>query len=109
MRAGSLAVTFYDEFGTKLVNADTIELGRIVALHQGRTVLGLRIHELHLRPGRYIVGLWLAEATGSVHDHVPTALQLEVTALQESVLGASTPGLVSCHFDVREIGAEVVA
>ncbi len=102
-RVGSLAVTLYDEQGTRLVNADTVELGRIIRLSHGQTTLSLRIQTLHLRPGRYVVGFWLAEVSGEVYDHLPSALLLDVADLQPVGFGGHTLGLVNCEFSVREV------
>jgi len=102
-RVGSLAVTLYDEQGTRLVNADTVELGRNVGLSHGQTTLSLRIQALHLRPGRYVVGFWLAEVNGEVYDQLPSALFLEVADLQPGGFGGRTLGLVNCEFSVREL------
>ena len=57
----SVAVTIFDQYGTKLVNADSVSLGRSVELKQGRNHFTFRIDRLHLNPGVYIVGLWMAK------------------------------------------------
>src|SRR5262249_998833 len=90
-RVGSVAVTVYDEHGTVLVNADSIELGVGADLRVGSTFLALQIEALHLKPGTYVVGLWLAEATHQpVYDHVRAACPLEVLDLQNAGLGSHT-------------------
>src|SRR5437773_3742016 len=57
---GSIGVTLFSLSGTKLVNADTIALGRVIALRKGRNIVRIRIEKLYLNPGVYVVGLWLA-------------------------------------------------
>jgi lipopolysaccharide transport system ATP-binding protein len=107
-RLDSLAVTFYDESGTKLVNADTAELGSSLQLQQGRNTLSLRIKELHLRPGNYFVGLWAADSTCKPYDHVPRALFVEVVDVRPRGFGRRTEGLVNCEFEVRDVTTGVV-
>jgi ABC-type polysaccharide/polyol phosphate transport system ATPase subunit len=102
-RASSLAITLYDQNGTKLVNADTIEIGHHVQLRRGQTVVSCRIAALHLRPGIYVVGLWLADGPGHVYDHIPAALLLDVADVQTHAFGGRGPGVVTCQFDVREV------
>jgi lipopolysaccharide transport system ATP-binding protein len=78
----SLAVTLYDVHGTKLVNADTISLGRTLRLDAGEHRFALRIPELHLNPGVYVLGLWAAGPLEAILDYVPAAFELEVIARQ---------------------------
>ena len=108
-RASSLAVTLYDQNGTKLVNADTIEIGHHVQLRHGRTVVSCRITALHLRPGIYVVGLWLADDPGRVYDHLPAAMLLDVADVQTHTFGGRGPGVVTCQFDVREVNPSVTS
>ena len=76
----SLAVTLYDVHGTKLVNADTIALGRTLRLEAGEHRFTLRIPALHLNPGVYVLGLWVAGPLEAILDHVPGAFEVEVIA-----------------------------
>lgn len=108
-RVSSLALTISDQHGTKLVNADSVALGRSLQLQQGQTVVSLRIEALHLRPGTYVVGFWLAEATHKVYDFLPAALLLEVADLQQTGFGGRTPGVVNCEFSVNELSTSVSA
>ena len=57
----SLSVFLLEQYGTKVLNADTLHLDRTVSLRQGRNRLRLRIASIHLLPGTYRVGLWLAD------------------------------------------------
>ena len=108
-RVGSVAVTVYDEQGTVLVNADSIELGVSANLSRGSTFLVLRIEALHLKPGTYVIGLWLAEATHEpVYDHVRAACPLEVVDLQASGLGSHTTGVVSTRFSWNQMDRESI-
>jgi len=99
-----LGVTLYDRNGTKLVNADILSLGRVVALRPGHNRIRLRIEALHLNPGTYVLGLWLADSGGTVLDYSDSALELEVVDLEREGFGARpvSDGAVECRFTVAE-------
>jgi hypothetical protein len=100
----SLAVTLYDTLGTKLVNADTIALGHTLRLEPGEHHVTLRIPELHLNPGVYIMGFWLAGPLATVYDFVPTGFELEVVPQPSPGLGRAPgdDGLVTCRLELLE-------
>lgn len=101
---GSIAVTLYDQYGTKLVNADTLSLGRSVTLQKGRNVVRLRLKELHLKPGIYVLGLWLANPLGGIFDYIESAFKIEVIDLESEGFGikVGADGVVTCQFDILE-------
>jgi ABC-type polysaccharide/polyol phosphate transport system ATPase subunit len=104
-RVGSLAVTVNDEHGTVLVNADSVELGVSADLRLGSTLFEVQIEALHLKPGTYVIGLWLAEATHEpVYDYIRAACPLEVIDLQDTGLGSRTIGVVSTRFSWNALG-----
>ncbi len=100
----SLAVTLYDLRGTKLVNADTIALGRTLRLDPGEHEITVRIPELHLNPGVYVMGFWLAGPFAAVLDYVPAGFELEVVALQAPGLGRrpADDGVVTCGLEILD-------
>lgn len=101
---GSIAITIYDKYGTKLINADTIALGKTVELCEGRNVIGFSIKNLHLTPGAYVLGWWLGDLIGSEFDYVDSAVNLEVIDLEAEGLGIrpEADGAVTCSFEVSE-------
>lgn len=100
---GSMAVTFYDEHGTKLVNCDTVTLGLPVQLRPGSNEFTIRIAELHLNPGIYTVGLWLANLQYSVLDRKDSAARFEVldSPWTAGNVRPKFDGLVSCTFELQ--------
>jgi lipopolysaccharide transport system ATP-binding protein len=102
---GSLAVTFYTLDGIKLVNADTVSQGKLVELREGRNDVRLRIKKLHLKPGNYLLGLYLARPLGVVLDHLQPAFEITVVDLDTNKLGRRPvyDGCVSCEFEVLEV------
>jgi lipopolysaccharide transport system ATP-binding protein len=79
----SLGLTVTSESGLLLVNVDSAVSGDAVALDAGRTTVLLSIPALHLAPGRYRVGLRLADpvttrvGSGAI-DLVDPAFHLEL-------------------------------
>ena len=77
------------------------------SLRQGRNVLKLRIASIHLLPGTYRVGLWVADpvhaqsVTGA-YDYVESAFEIEVVRRGVGV-PAGSGAVVTCDFDVEEV------
>lgn len=98
---GSLAVTIYNSLGVKLVNADIASLGQIVTLKAGQNIFKLRIEELHLNPGIYVVGFWLADTrSNNVLDFIEPTFDIEVVDSAKEGYGAKRTfdGAVTCKF-----------
>jgi ABC-type polysaccharide/polyol phosphate transport system ATPase subunit len=104
---GSVAVSIYSRSGTKLINADTLSLGRAVKLSHNRTVVTLRIEKLYLNPDTYVVGLWLANPVEADYadqcfDYVEAAFSIEVVSPGSRGLGVrpSSDGAVMSPFQI---------
>lgn len=105
MEVESLGVTLYDTEGRKLVNADTSQLTEQLWLTAGTNRLELKIGSLHLNPGVYTLGLWLANHSGSVFDDIPSAVEIEVVGTPgQNRHQRRSDALVPCHFEVRRVG-----
>ncbi|MFL6514010.1 MAG: polysaccharide ABC transporter ATP-binding protein [Chthoniobacterales bacterium] len=102
---GSVAATFYTADGTKLVNADTIALGRVIRLNGGMSEVQLTIKQLHLNPGSFILGLYLADPQGAVFDHIESAFEISVADVERNKLGQRPvqDGTVFCDFEFVEL------
>jgi lipopolysaccharide transport system ATP-binding protein len=100
---GSLAITLYDMSGFKLVNADTISLGCTLALEKGLNVVTIKIKNLHLKAGTYLLGLWLADPLRGPFDYMDSAGKVEVLEINSANLGrrAKGDGVVTCDFEVE--------
>lgn len=98
----SVAASLYSQSGLRLVNADTLALGRPVELRRGRNIVHLRINALYLKPGSYVLGWWVGDALGRVFDHVETGLQVSVLGEATSGFGVRprADGVVVCPFEV---------
>ncbi len=101
----SMAISFYDRYGSQLVNADIVALGEQIILTTGMNEISLKIEELHLKPGIYTIGLWLANPPYQAFDHYEQALRLEVVDSEQQKFGIRPPkdGSVTCAFSVEQI------
>jgi lipopolysaccharide transport system ATP-binding protein len=99
---GSVAVMISDQLGTKLVNADSIKLGKGIQVARGQTEVTIEIRALHLTPGTYALGWWVADPLGAVHDFVERAMHIEVVDVVDVGLGIrpQSDGAVTADFDV---------
>lgn len=102
---GSIAVTIYDKYGTKLINADTISYGETVDLHTGTNIVRLEVDGLYLNPEIYTLGWWLGDHLGNAFDYVEAALNLEVVEFASNRLGTRprTDGSVPCDFTIATL------
>jgi lipopolysaccharide transport system ATP-binding protein len=112
MAIGSIAVTLYSPAGVKLINADTIALGKTINLRKGNNAVKLRIEKLPLNPGTYIVGVWIANPihanrTGGEFDQIQSAFEVEIVEAGSQLLGKrpDSDGFVTCPFEVLEVCA----
>jgi lipopolysaccharide transport system ATP-binding protein len=97
----SLAVTVYDRYDIKLVNADSLSLGQPVELRRGLNEVSVRIRSLHIMPGTYNIGLWLANPP-VVFDHLNAAFTVEshMAGLGHFGRRPAQDGLVTCDFSL---------
>jgi lipopolysaccharide transport system ATP-binding protein len=103
----SVAVVISSQIGTILVNADTISIGQQIDLEKGMNIVNLTIEQLYLKPGIYVLGLWM-DKTGNnsgcdALDYIETAFELEVVSREASGFGWETMGAVVCNFKVLKL------
>lgn len=95
---GSLGISLHDQQGTRLVSADSMSLGIVTELTEGRHRFRLRIEALHLNPGVYYATIWVSGARGRrVFDRIESAFALQVVERQ-SLRGQKGP--TTCQFRV---------
>jgi lipopolysaccharide transport system ATP-binding protein len=95
------AVTIYDQNGFRVIDTNTAQKGKYVSLKSGQKArVSLLLHDVLLRPGRYLVGLWLGRHGMETTDHVEHAARLTVMELEdESEHPIVYPGVYLCRFD----------
>jgi len=99
---GSVSATICDPHGTRLINADTLSFGTSVRLIEGSNFLRLTLDRLHLNPGIYTLGLWIADPIAGPFDYIEAAGRIEVSKPPHNGIG-QTPddeGLVPCSFQL---------
>ena len=105
---GSLALFLSSQLGTKLVNVNTITRGHVVELRKGYNQIRVRLDEVHLNPGIYRVGLWLADPissrTNSAYDYVESAFEMEVVKSPLDTFVIDPHGFIPCRFNVEVVG-----
>lgn len=103
----NLSVSIWNQSGTKLINADTTTLERMVALRHGTNSCRFTIERLYLKPGVYVVGFWLGDRVGETLDRIESAFRIEVVDAHPERPGVRLDsrydGPVACPFDVVEV------
>lgn len=99
---GSMAVSIFDRYGTKLVNADTLSFGVPIQLRKGGNILKVKMEQLHLNPGVYTLALWAADPPGEVHDYIPSAALFDVVETDTENIRVRADGLVPVKFSFTE-------
>lgn len=105
-----LAADIRDELGNLLINADSwTKAHHHVDVPPGMSVWRFDIESLSLEAGRYVIGLWLADARSTTLDYRQMAVQMDV--LKENGLPADPGepaqlhGLVPCRFKLYRADA----
>ncbi len=96
----SISVSLSDRYGTKLVNADTLSLRRPVLLHAGHNLVQFRIDALHLNPGTYSLGVWVANPPHEVYCMTGSATLLQVVEIESERIRVQDDGLVATRFSL---------
>jgi lipopolysaccharide transport system ATP-binding protein len=103
--AVSLAFALYDQDGMRLLSVDSDSLGRPLVLMRGISGWTFRIPQLFMKPGVYVLGLWLGSRVGETLDRVE-AIRLEVIERHGQPIGARRDprydGIVDCEFSLEE-------
>ena len=100
---GSIAIVIFDRYGTKLVNADSLSYGKNISLKKGLNTITFRMDQLHLNPGMYTIGLWVANPPIEVYDYIPSAAIFEVVETEKEKIRVQSDGLVPVNFQIVEI------
>ncbi|WP_020474039.1 ABC transporter ATP-binding protein [Zavarzinella formosa] len=97
----SIAVSFSDRTGYKLVNADSLRLDRPVHLRAGDNEIEVRLRALNLQPGTYTLGLTLARWPETTYDSIEPACDIEVAPNPaDGTTRSPIEGVVRCEFDL---------
>ncbi len=97
----TLAIIIYDSNGYRLIDVNTAQKGESVSMRAGQTATAnFTLRDVLLRPGRYLVGLWLGRESSGAIDHIEHARTLDFADGEETnghpVL---YPGKYLCRFE----------
>ena len=97
----NVAVIIYDVNGTRLLDVNTAIKGAFLSLQRGeQACVNFRLHDLLLKPGSYLLGLWLGRGGIEQIDSVQQAASFSVEAPPVSLKHSETfPGPYQCRFD----------
>ena len=97
----NLAIIFYDSNGYRLIDANTAQKGDFLQLQAGQFArANFLLREVLLRPGKYLIGLWLGREGVETVDHVEYATTLDFAEGEEtSGHPVVYPGKYLCRFE----------
>ncbi len=97
----NLAIIFYDSNGYRLIDANTAQKGEFPAIASGSNRHGqLLASRSALKPGKYLIGLWLGRDGVETVDHVEYATTLDFAEGEENSGHAVVyPGKYLCRFE----------
>jgi lipopolysaccharide transport system ATP-binding protein len=95
-----VALTIYDSAGDRLIDANTAIKGSFLSLKQGQEArIQFQLRNVLLRPGVYLLGLWLGRGASEDIDALIFATSFRVEADQEAMLHADIfPGPYQCAY-----------
>jgi lipopolysaccharide transport system ATP-binding protein len=97
----NLAIIFYDSSGYRVLDTNTAQKGEFVSLRAGQTATAqFLLKDVLLKPGRYLVGLWLGRETMEVIDWIDHAVTMDMMEGNESKNHVTVfPGVYLCRFE----------
>jgi lipopolysaccharide transport system ATP-binding protein len=99
----NLAIIFYDASGYRVIDTNTAQKGQFVSLQAGQVAnASFILREVLLKPGKYLIGLWLGRSYMETIDDIEHAVSLDFIERAESTLHTETfPGTYLCRFDQK--------
>lgn len=107
----NLAVIFYDSStGSRVIDTNTAQKGEFVSLRAGQSAKAtFLLREVLLRPGKYLVGLWLGRAFVEVMDAIEHAIPIDfMENADTSRYYEIFPGTYLCRFEQSVILSESI-
>jgi lipopolysaccharide transport system ATP-binding protein len=95
------AAIVYDQNGFRVIDANIGQKDRYLSLRPGETAkISLLLSDVLLRPGHYLVGLWLGRHGVETTDHVEYARRLTILDPNNNRQHPIVyPGVYLCHFE----------
>src|SRR5687768_16462937 len=101
VESANVGITIYDASGYRLIDANTAMQGRFVSLASGDDArVGFVLNDVRLKPGTYLIGLWMGRANAEDIDGVMYAATLEVEPDPQRLRHSEQfPGAYLCPFE----------
>ncbi|HEY2820235.1 MAG TPA: ABC transporter ATP-binding protein [Candidatus Acidoferrum sp.] len=97
----NLAIIFYDSSGYRVLDTNTAQKGEFITMKAGQTAKAqFLLRDVLLRPGRYLVGLWIGREAMEVIDWIEHAVTIDMMEGSESKNHVVVfPGVYLCRFE----------
>jgi lipopolysaccharide transport system ATP-binding protein len=97
----NLAIIICDSNGYRVVDTNTAQKGQFVSMRTGQVArANFQLREVLLKPGKYLVGLWLGREAMEIIDYVEHATNFDVMESEETSRHVIVfPGVYLCRFD----------
>jgi len=97
----NVAIIFYDSSGYRIIDTNTAQKGEFVSMEAGQTGrASFLLHELLVKPGKYLIGLWLGREGVESIDDIEHAVTMDVAEGEESRNYPQIyPGTYLCRFE----------
>jgi lipopolysaccharide transport system ATP-binding protein len=105
----NVAIIVYDIMGYRLIDANTALQGNFLNLEKGqKACVEFQLHNLLLKPGKYLLGVWLGQATFSEDiDGITYVSSFSVEADPGAIKHPTEfPGVYQCKFSQRILPAK---
>jgi len=101
VESANVGITIYDATGYRLVDANTAMQGRFVSMAPGdEAEIAFTLDDVRLKPGTYLVGLWMGRTNAEDIDGILYAATLEVEPDPQQLRHSEQfPGAYLCAFD----------
>jgi lipopolysaccharide transport system ATP-binding protein len=97
----NVAIIIYDGGGYRLIDVNLNQKGEFLRLRSGeKACVRFLVRQLYLKPGPYLLGLWLGRNNIEEIDSIPYAASLEIAPGMETPLhSVEFPGPYLCRFE----------
>jgi lipopolysaccharide transport system ATP-binding protein len=101
IESANVGITVYDATGYRLVDANTAMQGRFVSMAPGeKATVTFTLDDVRLKPGTYLVGLWMGRTNVEDIDGILYAATLEVEPDPQQLRHSEQfPGAYLCAFE----------
>ena len=100
----NVAIIIYDASGYRLIDANTALQNQYISLLAGEeATIRIQLNEILLKPGQYMVGLWIGRSNIEDIDGIQYANSFTVDINPENIQHSQIfPGPYQCKFSVQE-------